>query len=49
MLFRSIVHRIKEWVDVEYDTGRVTVITDDELQKIISEAEQELGIRFMDN
>jgi isopropylmalate/homocitrate/citramalate synthase len=41
-----IVHKIKVWVDEEYEGGRVTVITDDELIGIISEAEQELGVRI---
>ena len=38
-----LVLKVKEWVDAEYDTGRVTVITDDELIVVISEACQELG------
>lgn len=32
-----IVIKVKEWVDKEYDSGRVTVITDDELIKVIDE------------
>jgi isopropylmalate/homocitrate/citramalate synthase len=39
-----VVHKIKEWVDEEYETGRVTVITDDELINIIQKSEQDLGI-----
>ncbi len=42
-----IVHRIKEWVDEEYEGGRVTVITDDELVSIIQKAEEELGISLL--
>ncbi len=39
-----IVVKVKEWVDGEYDSGRVTVITDNELLSIIESAEKELGI-----
>lgn len=39
-----IVIKVKEWVDKEYDTGRVTVITDKELINVIEEAGRELGI-----
>jgi len=38
----SIVIRIKEWVDQEYESGRVTVITDDELITIINKVKEEL-------
>ncbi len=31
----SVVIKVKEWVDKEYESGRVTVITDDELIKVI--------------
>ncbi len=44
-----VVLRIKEWVDKEYEEGRVTVITDDELIAIIQEAEQELGMKIVDD
>ena len=27
----ELVSRLKEWVDKEYEEGRVTVLTDDEL------------------
>ncbi len=39
----SLVLKVKEWVDREYESGRVTVITDDELLAVISEACLELG------
>ncbi len=38
-----LVVRVKEWVDEEYENGRVTVITDDELILVIREACLELG------
>lgn len=44
-----IVHEIKSWVDVEYESGRVTVITDEELLSIIHSAEGKLGIRLINN
>ncbi|MFQ9934200.1 MAG: 2-isopropylmalate synthase, partial [Lachnospiraceae bacterium] len=42
----ELVKKVKEWVDGEYETGRVTVITDNELVKIISTACSELGIEL---
>lgn len=39
-----IVGKVKEWVDGEYETGRVTVITDDELLNIINQACADLGV-----
>lgn len=36
-----VVHIVKEWVDAEYEAGRITVITDEELLSIISQACQE--------
>jgi isopropylmalate/homocitrate/citramalate synthase len=44
-----IVQKVKTWVDEEYETGRVTVITDDELISVIKKAEQELGINLVNN
>lgn len=38
-----LVMKVKEWVDKEYEGGRVTVITDDELLKVIDEVCEELG------
>lgn len=37
-----IVHKLKNWVDAEYDGGRVTVITDDELIDLIKQYTDEL-------
>ena len=39
-----IVLKVKEWVDAEYENGRVTVITDEELIDIINEVQEELGV-----
>lgn len=33
-----IISYVKDWVDKEYETGRVTSLTDDELLKVIDEA-----------
>lgn len=41
-----VVAKVKEWVDEQYDAGRVTVITDDELIKIIHESEEELAMKL---
>ncbi len=42
-----IVIKIKEWVDVEYEGGRVTVITDEELIELINRYQHELGISLL--
>ncbi len=39
-----LVVRMKEWVDHEYEQGRVTVLTDDELQRKIDQLSTELGV-----
>ena len=39
-----LVHKIKEWVDAQYDAGRVTVITNDELFEETEAAKKELGL-----
>lgn len=39
-----VVKKVKEWVDTEYESGRVTVITDDELVKFITDVCYELQI-----
>lgn len=39
----KIVEKVKEWVDKEYESGRVTVITDSELLEVIDQAAKELG------
>lgn len=38
-----VVKAVKEWVDKQYDTGRVTVITDEELLQAIDEACKKCG------
>ncbi len=35
-----LVLKVKEWVDKEYDSGRVTVITDEELIAVINEVKE---------
>ena len=35
---------LKKWVDEEYDGGRVTAITDEEMVKAINEACDQLGL-----
>ena len=40
----ELVKKVKEWVDAEYESGRVTSLTDEELLKVIHETCQELGI-----
>lgn len=39
-----LVAKVKEWVDAEYESGRVTVLTDEELVKVITDACHELQI-----
>ena len=43
---KDIVEEVKKWVDKEYETGRVTAITDSELEKVIKESSEKLGINF---
>ena len=38
----ELVVRVKEWVDEEYESGRVTVLTDDELVRVITDICHEL-------
>ena len=40
------VKEVKKWVDKKYETGRVTAITDSELEKVIRESSEKLGINF---
>ena len=42
-----LVSQVKEWVDRQYDEGRVTVITDDELLHVIDATCEELGITLL--
>lgn len=39
-----VVVKVKEWVDKEYDEGRVTVITDEELIQVINDIKSEMNI-----
>ena len=39
-----LVMRVKEWVDKEYESGRVTVLTDEELVRVITDICRELQI-----
>ena len=40
----ELVHRVKEWVDEEYQGGRVTVLTDEELLVVIEKNCKKLGL-----
>ena len=40
----KLVVKVKEWVDKEYEEGRITVITDEEMVDVIGKAKEELGI-----
>lgn len=40
----ALVHRLKEWVDKEYEDGRVTVLTDEELVEKITSVCEELNV-----
>ncbi len=40
----ELVKAVKEWVDSQYDEGRVTVITDNELVVVITDSCNKLGI-----
>ena len=40
----ELVGQVKQWVDEQYDAGRVTVLTDDELVEIIEQTKKELHI-----
>ena len=42
-----LVAYVKAWVDQEYEDGRVTVITDDELIEVIQKAQEELGVKVV--
>ena len=41
-----LVVKVKEWVDSEYESGRITAITDDELYKVVEEYSEVLGFNF---
>ncbi|MDE7030071.1 MAG: 2-isopropylmalate synthase, partial [Lachnospiraceae bacterium] len=40
----ELVAYVKAWVDAEYEGGRVTVLTDDELLAVIAEGCKTLGV-----
>ena len=41
-----IVLKVKEWVDKQYEEGRITVITDEELEHIIRKTCKESGVPY---
>ncbi len=41
-----IVAAVKEWVDKEYDDGRVTSITDEELERVVEEQAEKLDVKL---
>ncbi len=41
-----IVAAVKEWVDKEYDEGRVTSITDEELERVVEENAKTLNVKL---
>ncbi|MCR5108343.1 MAG: 2-isopropylmalate synthase [Lachnospiraceae bacterium] len=43
----DLVKLVKEWVDEQYEEGRVTVITDDELVKLVDEICEKKGISLI--
>ena len=45
----ELVAMVKAWVDKEYEDGRVTVLTDDELTSVIAETCERLGITLGTN
>ena len=42
----ELVALVKEWVDREYEDGRVTVLTDEELEAVIQETADRLQIKL---
>ena len=42
-----LVAEVKKWVDQEYETGRVTAITDGELEKVIKESSKKLNVNLI--
>ncbi|WP_130836841.1 2-isopropylmalate synthase [Lachnoclostridium sp. Marseille-P6806] len=43
----ALVRRVKEWVDDQYAGGRVTVLTDAELQIVVDACARELGVELV--
>ncbi len=44
-----LVQEVKDWVDAQYEEGRVTVITDEELIQVIGDACDKLGLELNEN
>ena len=42
----ELVEMVKSWVDSEYESGRVTVLTDEELLAVIEDSSRKLGIEL---
>ncbi|MDR1065941.1 MAG: 2-isopropylmalate synthase [Clostridiales bacterium] len=42
----ELVKSVKEWVDLQYENGRETMITDDELKAVTEERVAELGVKL---
>ena len=42
----ELVEMVKSWVDSEYESGRVTVLTDEELLAVIEDSCRKLGIEL---
>ena len=42
-----VVAKVKDWVDKEYEEGRVTVLTDEELLGVIEAARNQLGYELL--
>ena len=45
----KLVERLKEWVDEQYEEGRITVMTDAEMEKKIDDICGELGLSTIDD
>ena len=43
----ELVHMVKAWVDNEYESGRITVLTDTELLKVIQDACERTGVQIV--
>ena len=43
----EMVAMVKAWVDKEYEEGRMTVLTDEELLEVIEAARKRLGCELM--
>ncbi len=43
----ELVSSVKEWVDKQYEEGRVTVLTDDELIRVIDENCKRIGVELI--